>query len=73
MRQIKIFVTHSPNRNTKAICHPLFVNVIAGSDFQTERVPDNMLKDNVGDNISSKNKSYCELTTQYWAWEKLHG
>ena len=69
MRQIKIFVTHSPNRNTKAICHPLFVNVIAGSDFQTERVPDNMLKDNVGDNISSKNKSYCELTTQYWAWK----
>lgn len=28
-------------------------------------------KDNVGDNISLKNKSYCELTCHYWAWKNL--
>ena len=28
-----------------------------------------MLHDNVGDNISAKNKSYCELTGQYWVWK----
>jgi len=69
MSEIKLFVTHTPNRNTVRIEHPLMYNVIAGSAFLTQSVPEGMLLDNEGDNISFKNKSYCELTTQYWAWK----
>lgn len=69
MSDIKIFVTHTPNRDTMRIDNPLFYHVIAGSDFQTQPVPEGTYRDNDGENISSKNKSYCELTTQYWAWK----
>lgn len=71
MSDIKIFVTHTPNRDTMRVNNSLLYNVIAGSDFQTKEVPEGVYQDNQGDNISSLNKSYCELTTQYWAWKNM--
>jgi len=69
MKNIKIFITHTPNKENRLIQLPIIQNVIAGADYQTEPTPEGMVLDNTGEHISSLNKSYCELTTQYWAWK----
>lgn len=64
---IKLFVschkldTHIPDN---ALLQPIQV----GAALAASRMP-NLLHDDEGDSISEKNRSYCELTGQYWAWQ----
>lgn len=71
MSEIKIFVTHISNKEDASINNGLMVDVVAGADYQTKPLPDGWVPDNTRDHISKKNKSYCELTTQYWAWKNV--
>lgn len=70
MKSIQIFVTHTPNRSDDAIRNEVFQHIIAGSVY--DKTDSDFLKDNTGNHISEKNKSYCELTSQYWAWKNIN-
>jgi hypothetical protein len=46
------------------------VQVGAACDGGRETIP-GFQRDDVGENISLKNRNYCELTALYWAWKNL--
>lgn len=67
-----------PNIKLFVVCHKpsyvpeneLLCPIQVGAAIANERLP-GMLHDDEGDNISEKNKSYCELTAHYWAWKNV--
>lgn len=51
---------HIPNRDA-------YKGIAVGS--LSKKPPKGFISDQVGDNISHKNPSYCELTAIYWIWK----
>ena len=69
---LKLFLSyHKPTTLLKnEIFTPIHVGrELANNNPNLKWMMDNMIGDNTGDNISSKNPNYCELTAQYWAWK----
>lgn len=68
MANIKLFVCC--HQKTFVPEHPLLVPIQVGAALSKQRFP-GFLHDDTGENISEKNRSYCELTAQYWAWKNI--
>lgn len=64
--KIKIYV--SCHKDCYVPQNELLYPIQVGSALSDKRL-EGMLHDDEGVNISNKNKSYCELTAQYWAWK----
>ena len=63
---IKIYI--SCHKDCYVPRHPFLFPIQVGAALSEKKLP-NMLYDNTGDNISAKNRMYCELTAQYWVWK----
>jgi len=48
----------------------IYLPIQVGRALSNEKL--DMIGDDTGDNISEKNRSYCELTGLYWAWKNLN-
>lgn len=64
---VKILVaTHKDYRMPE---DSIYLPIHVGKEISTLSLP--FTADNTGNNISSKNPHYCELTALYWAWKNL--
>ena len=66
MSEIKIFMCcHKGFEIVPPLCEP----IQCGSALNPKI--DNVLHDDLGENISLKNREYCELTAHYFAWKNI--
>ena len=69
MPEIKLFVCcHQAGQQVPA--HPLLYPIQVGAALAQDHFP-GFVHDDTGENISKKNRSYCELTAHYWAWKNV--
>lgn len=68
MSNIKIMI--ACHKKTDVISTENFLPIQLGCANTSLRLP-NMLYDDTGENISEKNRQYCELTGQYWMWKNV--
>lgn len=64
----KIHIYVSLHKDFYVADNKFFKPIQVGSALAEKRI-EGVLHDDEGDNISEKNKSFCELTAQYWAWK----
>ncbi len=63
-KEVKIYIaTHKELQYPYKEC---YIPIQVGADINKKL---NYMGDNTGDNISKKNKNYCELTALYWIWK----
>lgn len=64
----KIVVMVATHKSYRMPDDPVYLPVHVGAEGKADL---GYVKDNSGDNISTKNPNYCELTGLYWVWKNV--
>lgn len=67
--KIKILV--AGHKNVSVLRDDIYLPIQVGAKMADKKFTSPWVGDGSGDNISEKNKEYCELTGLYWAWKNL--
>lgn len=65
--RINIYI--STHKASDSIENKFFTPIQVGTSVKGNKKLPDILHDNTGDNISSLNPKFCELTAQYWVWK----
>lgn len=68
--KIKIFVAHTGGKSSEVVSNEIFCPVCGGAGL-VDRVSEELMRDDTGENISSRNRTFNELTVMYWAWKNV--
>lgn len=66
MMNVKILV--ATHKKYKMPENKIYVPIHVGAENKADI---GYIRDDAGENISNKNKNYCELTALYWAWKNI--
>ena len=66
---VKIYVCH--HKNSPRYQNECLIPIWAGKAISNEVMDGEIIGDDTLDNISAKNKTYCEMTVLYWMWKNV--
>lgn len=71
MKKPKIKILVVGHKESPVLNNEIYIPIQAGKKISNKKLSKPWIGDDTGDNISEKNKEYCELTALYWAWKNL--
>lgn len=64
-KKIQIYLAY--HKATPILSTDIFTPIQGGRAIASKKL--DMIGDDTGDNISAKNRNFCEMTVQYWIWK----
>ncbi|MCC8080331.1 MAG: DUF4422 domain-containing protein [Oscillospiraceae bacterium] len=76
MRESRVKIIVATHKKYRMPSDPMYLPLHVGAEGKKDADGNDLnlgyIKDNTGDNISTLNASFCELTGLYWAWKNLN-